>query len=124
MKILVDMNLSPRWVTLLDGAGIEATHWSTVGPGNAPDVVIMAYAADNDWVVLTTDLDFSSILAVTGGGKPSVVQIRARDVSPGVVGGQVIMALRATENDLKVGALITIDTSRTRMSMLPLRSGG
>jgi predicted nuclease of predicted toxin-antitoxin system len=124
VKILVDMNLSPRWVTLLDGAGIEATHWSTVGPGNAPDVVIMAYAADNDWVVLTTDLDFSSILAVTGGGKPSVVQIRARDVSPGVVGGQVIMALRATENDLKVGALITIDTSRTRMSMLPLRSGG
>jgi predicted nuclease of predicted toxin-antitoxin system len=27
MKLLVDMNLSPRWVTLLTGAGIVAEHY-------------------------------------------------------------------------------------------------
>lgn len=27
MKLLVDMNLSPRWVNLLADAGIEAAHW-------------------------------------------------------------------------------------------------
>jgi len=27
MKILVDMNLSPRWVEFLANAGIEAIHW-------------------------------------------------------------------------------------------------
>jgi predicted nuclease of predicted toxin-antitoxin system len=27
MKLLVDMNLSPRWVDLLADAGIEAAHW-------------------------------------------------------------------------------------------------
>ena len=28
MKLLVDMNLSPRGVSVLADAGVEATHWS------------------------------------------------------------------------------------------------
>jgi predicted nuclease of predicted toxin-antitoxin system len=36
MKLLVDMNLSPRWVSLLADAGIEAAHWSMLGATNAP----------------------------------------------------------------------------------------
>jgi predicted nuclease of predicted toxin-antitoxin system len=37
MKLLVDMNLSPRWLKLLSEAGIEAAHWSALGRANAPD---------------------------------------------------------------------------------------
>ena len=44
MKLLVDMNLSPRWIAWLAEAGIEAAHWSTLGAKNAPDSEIMAYA--------------------------------------------------------------------------------
>jgi predicted nuclease of predicted toxin-antitoxin system len=44
MKLLVDMNLSPKWVPVLAEAGIEATHWVTLGAGNAPDSEIMDYA--------------------------------------------------------------------------------
>lgn len=46
----------------------------------------MAYAKANEYIVLTHDLDFSTILAATHGEKPSVVQIRANDVNPGVIG--------------------------------------
>ena len=42
----------------------------------------MAYARDHGWVILTQDLDFGTILAVTHGEKPSVIQIRSEDVSP------------------------------------------
>ena len=48
MKLLGDMNLSPRWVKLLTGAGIEAVHWSTVGAKNSSDAAIMAYALAHD----------------------------------------------------------------------------
>lgn len=65
MKLLVDMNLSPRWVGLMATAGIDATHWSAIGQHNAPDTEIMAFAFANDYVVLTHDLDFSAILAAT-----------------------------------------------------------
>ena len=43
---------------------------------DAADIKIMAYAAEHGNIVLTHDLDFSAILAVTQGTKPSVVQIR------------------------------------------------
>jgi predicted nuclease of predicted toxin-antitoxin system len=71
---------------------IEAEHWSTLGMKNAPDLEIMAYTRANVCVVLTHDFDFSAIHAATHGEKPSVVQIRADDVSPDVIGAQVIIA--------------------------------
>jgi predicted nuclease of predicted toxin-antitoxin system len=120
MKLIVDMNLSPRWAGWLVNAGIEATHWSELGANNAPDSEIMTYASLNDYVVLTHDLDFSAILAATHGKKPSVVQIRADDVSPDVIGLQVIAALGQMVSELEAGALLTVDPNRTRMRLLPL----
>ena len=122
MKLLVDMNLSPRWVGLLVDAGIDAAHWSMVGASNAPDSEIMAYAKANDCIVLTHDLDFGAILAATQGKKPSVVQIRAQDVSPQTAGTHVVAALRQMAIELDEGALITVDTSRTRLRILPFQS--
>ena len=122
MKLIVDMNLSPHWVNILADAGIEAAHWSALGANNAPDSVIMAYARANNYVVFTHDLDFSAILAATQGDKPSVVQIRSEEVSPDVIGKHVIAALRQMATELEQGALLTIDPSRTRLRVLPLRS--
>jgi len=82
----------------------------------------MAYARANEYVVLTHDLDFSAILAATHGEKPSVVQIRAEDVSPDVIGRQVIRALRQMASELEEGALLTVDTNRTRLRVLPLET--
>lgn len=124
MKLLIDMNLSPRWVGVLVDAGIEAIHWSTCGEKNAPDSEITAYAGVNKYVVLTHDLDFGAILAATHGEKPSVVQIRAENVSPEIIGNQIIGALRQMASELEEGALLTIDPNRTRMSILPLQSRG
>lgn len=122
MKLLVDMNLSPSWVSLLADAGIEAAHWSTIGSAKASDSEIMAYAGANSYTVLTHDLDFSAILATTHGQKPSVVQIRADDLSLDAIGKQVVSAIRQMESDLEEGALLTIDPHRIRMRVLPLKS--
>lgn len=84
----------------------------------------MAYARMNGYVVLTHDLDFGAILAATHGEKPSVVQIRAEDVSPDVIGKQVIVALRQMAFELEAGALLTVDPNRTRLRVLPLPPRG
>jgi predicted nuclease of predicted toxin-antitoxin system len=124
MKLLVDMNLSPRWVGLLEEAGIAAVHWRDAGAHNASDVEIMDYARTNDYVVLTHDLDFGAILAATQGAKPSVVQIRAADVSAEAIGRAVLAALKQMESDLEKGALMTVDPQRARLRVLPLMSRG
>ena len=122
MKLLVDMNLSPRWVDRLNAAGLPAVHWSGIGRMDAPDVEIMAYAAKYDYVVLTHDLDFSAMLAATQGTKPSVVQIRSDNLSAAVIGDALIAALKQMAPELATGALLTVDPGRTRLHLLPLHS--
>lgn len=120
MKLIVDMNLSPRWITLLTEAGLEAVHWSTVGQTNARDTEIMAWAATNGYIVLTHGLDFSAILAATQDAGPSVVQIRTEDISHAVIGAKVVAALHQMKSELEAGALLSIDVNQTRLRLLPL----
>jgi predicted nuclease of predicted toxin-antitoxin system len=122
MKLLVDMNLSPKWVTLLHDSGWEAVHWSAVGQPTARDSEIMTFAAANDYVVLTHDLDFSAILAVTHGKKPSVIQIRSEDVSAEFIGKQTVTALGHMQAELEAGALLTVEPGRTHLRSLPIQS--
>jgi len=120
MKILVDMNLSPSWVEVFATAGFVASHWSDLGNVTAPDSTIMAFAKAESFVVLTLDLDFGAILAATGGDKPSVIQLRTDDVSPSVVGAEVVNSILQMSAELEAGALLTIGPSKSRMRLLPL----
>ena len=120
MRLLIDMNLSPKWVGFLNNAGFEAAHWSALGAANAPDPELMAYAKAHDFVVMTHDLDFGAILAASGSDGPSVVQIRADNLGLGAIGEQVIIALRQAEDAIASGALVTIDPKRSRITMLPI----
>jgi hypothetical protein len=61
MKLVVDMNLSPRWVGLLTTAGFEAVHWSEVGAATASDEQIMAWGIGADAVVLTWQINGARI---------------------------------------------------------------
>ena len=122
MKLLVDVNLSHRWVSYLRDQSIEATHWSSLGANNALDIEIMRYALEHGYVVLTRDLDFGHLLASTRAGKPSVVQIRAGRSGPDAIGIYVVATLKDRSDELSDGALITIDTMRTRLHVLPIGS--
>jgi predicted nuclease of predicted toxin-antitoxin system len=123
MKILLDMNMSPQWVNALANRGISATHWSSVGAFDASDMEITNFAKENDFVILTHDLDYGTILFVTNGQKPSVVQLRVNDIYPEIDTDYLISALNFVEAELENGALLTIDTKRTRVRILPLRDG-
>ena len=97
MKLLIDMNLSPDWVAAFTAANIEALHWSSVGSSRAEDTEIMEYARANDLVVLTQDLDFGTILALTQAESPSVVQLRAQNILPAHLGNTVIGCCRSMQ---------------------------
>jgi predicted nuclease of predicted toxin-antitoxin system len=120
VKILVDMNLSPLWVQALEDHGFAAIHWSSVGDSRALDSEVMKWAHENAHIVFTNDLDFGSILAITRATAPSVIQVRAQDVSPEHLNDLVVRALRQHEEILQQGALISIDEARLRSRILPL----
>jgi len=81
--------------------------------GESPD-------RQEDCIVFTHDLDFGALLAASGQSKPSVIQMRCEDTSPATMGAILIQALRLAEEDLRKGALVTVDPRRTRIRVLPL----
>ena len=116
------MNLSPAWVTLLAHSELESLHWSSVGRPDAPDVEIMSWARDNGYTVLTYDLDFGTILALTAASGPSVVQIRTQDVMSPQTSQSVIKVILRNRDPLQRGSLIVINESTERVRILPLRA--
>jgi len=102
------------------GNGIEAVHWSLIGSPNAPDSEIMIYAKEFDFTVLTNDLDFGYILALTQDKKPSVIQMRTGALGYDRIGALMLNAIKLLAADIDKGALVTIDQRKTRVNMLPL----
>jgi len=119
MKILLDMSLSPQWKQTLSEAGFETVHWSAIGAANAEDYEILDFARAAGYVIFTQDLDFGILLARNRNDRPSVIQVRTKDIFPEVAGAHVIAALRQMEQELECGALLTIDPHRYRIRMLP-----
>jgi predicted nuclease of predicted toxin-antitoxin system len=120
MKILLDMNLPLKLADLLTEKGVEAAHWFKIGAPNAKDSEIMEYARDYNYIIVTCDLDFSAILAVTRGQKPSVVQVRAQNLHTEQTANMIISALSHSKNELEKGAILSIDIKKARIRLLPL----
>jgi predicted nuclease of predicted toxin-antitoxin system len=125
VRLLIDMNLTPRWAVALAEAGHDAVHWSTLGASNAPDGVICEYARERQFVLITNDLDFPRILAHTLNSKPSIVLLRGEPLVPELRGEGLIGAIAECSAELDAGAILTLDWSgRPRARLLPLKRPG
>ena len=121
MRLLIDMNLTPRWVSFLQNSGHEAVHWSTIGSRSAKDSQICDHARKYGFVLLTNDLDFPQILAHTKGAAPSVMLLRGEPLVPEARGSALLGALQDCEVELNLGAIVTLDWSdKPRARVLPL----
>ncbi len=123
MRIVVDMNLSPRWAVRLGELGIDAVHWRDVGDPRASDAAIMAWARAERAVVLTHDLDFVVILALTQARGPSVVLLRMHDPAPFLAAALVAAAVGAHAPELGAGAVLVLERGGNRVRLLPVGRG-
>ena len=81
---------------------------------------IFAYAKKNDCVIVTHDLDFSAILSVTHGEKPSVIQIRGQALNNNLMSELIAIAYFQHSEELEQGAVLSLDVNNSRLRVLPL----
>ena len=120
MLVLIDMNLSPEWVPILAAGGVEAVHWSSIGPASASDTVLFEWARKAGAVLLTQDLDFPQLLYALQSSKPSVVLLRGMNEFEDSDRHRVCATLRQAESNLLAGVLLVIDPLRVRYRNLPV----
>ena len=75
------------------------------------------------YFLVTRDLDFGTLLALTEASGPSAVQVRTQDVLPDHLETLLVPALKQTQPDLEQGALVTVREDTTRVRVLPIRRG-
>ncbi|WP_337871531.1 DUF5615 family PIN-like protein [Meiothermus sp.] len=120
MKILLDMNLTPRWVGFLHERGYQAVRWSEVGLASANDLEVLRFAAREGYLLLTHDLDFGDLLAYSREARPSVVILRGVDLRPEASGEHLLRVLATAVEELETGAIVVMDAQRIRVRPLPL----
>lgn len=119
MKLLIDLNLSPDWISVFEKEGWQAVHWSTVGDLRASDSEVMEWARTNGFIVFTHDLDFGTLLATTHAQGPSVIQVRTQNVMPMSIGDRLVQVLKLYNSMLEKGAIVTVDEHKSRVRILP-----
>lgn len=76
MNVLLDMPVSPNLVHVLEEYGHVAVHASDLGLFRATDQELMELARQTDRIIITADLDFPQLLALSGAASPGLILFR------------------------------------------------
>lgn len=118
MKFLADMGVSIHVVAWLCAEGHDAIHLREEGLQRLPNGAIFAKAATEDRVLLTFDLDFGEVLALSGNQRVSVVIFRLRDARGPVQIARLTKVLLESSAALRKGAVIVVEDGRHRVRLL------
>ena len=120
MKILIDMNMSPKFVDLFAKKGVSAVHWIKVGSPSAKDTEIMEYANKNNYIVMTGDLDFNALMSISHGQKPSVILLRVQQINTEQDGERIVSVIIKNKEELLNGAILSMSAKKYRVRLLPI----
>lgn len=120
MRFLADMGVDLRIVEWLRQEGHDANHLRDEGLHRMPNGDIFTKAVAEDRVILTFDLDFGEIAALTAGRKASIVVFRLHNTRTPHVIGRLGTVLAASSDALERGAVVVVEETRHRVRHLPL----
>ena len=121
MKFLVDNALSPLVAEGLRGAGHDASHIRDYGLQTAEDKKIFSLAETENRIVISSDTDFGTILALWGKNKPSVILFRrGSDRRPEKQVALLLSNLPLIQDALEQGAVVVFEQTRLRIHTLPI----
>jgi predicted nuclease of predicted toxin-antitoxin system len=121
LRFIADMNLSPLTVNDLRRDGWEIVRVSDFLPADASDDKILAWTRSQDSVLITQDLDFSTLLALAGFSRPSLITLRLSNTDPSVVTSRLRRIIAQIEQALREGSAVTVDDINVRIRRLPVR---
>ena len=121
MRFLIDNALSPRVSEGLKKAGHDSVHLRDLGMQSAVDAVVFKTAAAEDRILVSSDTDFGTLLAVKREAKPSCILFRRSSGNDPVKLLNILLQYAPKFSDeLERGAVIVFTDNRIRVRELPL----
>lgn len=120
MKFLADMGISPRTADFLQDFGYDATHLHEEGLDRLSDSDVLTKARHERHVLLTHDLDFGELVAISEARLPSIVTFRLRSMQPNNVNRHLRAITEQHREALESGAMVTVTEGHIRVRRLPI----
>jgi predicted nuclease of predicted toxin-antitoxin system len=124
MRFLTDMGVAQRIVRWLRNEGHDAVHLREERLHRLPNGAIFEKAYAESRVILTFDLDFGEIIALSGGKPVSVILFRLHNTRAAHVMERLKKVLKDSGDDLEKGAIVVVEESRHRTRRLPIGTKG
>jgi predicted nuclease of predicted toxin-antitoxin system len=120
MKFLADMGISLRTVVWMRDRGYDIKHLREEGLQRLPDEEIIVKANVEQRIILTLDLDFSRLLALSGEQFPSVILFRLGNENYHIINDRLQAVLSQCREDLQAGAIVSVSSESLRVRQLPI----
>ncbi len=120
MKLLLDQGLPRSSALMLRASGFDAVHTGECGLSIAIDRDILSVARNQQRHILTLDSDFHTIVALENWTRPSVIRIRIEGLKGKKMARLICQVIESCEQDLKEGALVSVEEGRIRVRRLPI----
>lgn len=120
MRFLLDMGLALSTAEFLRRRGHDAVHLRDETLQRSSDASIVDKALSEHRIILTHDLDFSRIVAISREQAPSVITFRLANMTPARVNSYLGEILDRFAFQLEVGALISVSEPGIRVRLLPI----
>jgi predicted nuclease of predicted toxin-antitoxin system len=105
----------------LKSLGHDVVRVNEILPIDASDELIIEQARRDSRIILTQDLDFSRIIAVSGESAPSLISLRLTSSRIEYVHSLLSRVLPGLEAQSVEGAIITVEDATIRRRSLPIR---
>ena len=120
MKFLLNANISPLLIPLLEKEHHAIRSVIRLGKHAAKDIEIADIARVNDETIITHDLDYGTILAFSGESKPSVIIFRVLPIGVEIFHTLIQLNWDRIEQPLTDGAIVIFENDALRIRKLPI----
>ncbi|MEK6642638.1 MAG: DUF5615 family PIN-like protein [Planctomycetota bacterium] len=120
MKFLIDQPLSPLLAEWLRGEGHDAYHARERNLSRSADEHIFGIAAEEGRIVVTSDLDFSRILALSGNSRPGLILFRAGNITDVQMLELLRKILSQVDGPQLFNSVVVADRDTMRIASLPI----
>ena len=120
MKVLLDMPVSSSLLDVLDAYGHEGVHAHQIGQDRASDRELLEIARREGRIVITADLDFPRLLALSSAEGPGLILFRGGNYSDAEMCDLLERVLRQVAPDALESSICVVDKKRIRITRLPL----
>jgi predicted nuclease of predicted toxin-antitoxin system len=120
MRFLADMGVDIRIVQWLRQTGHDAIHLRDEGLHRIPNGEIFLKAISENRIIITFDLDFGEIVALSKGQKGSVILFRLHNTRTPHLISRLTTVFRDCARALQEGAVVVVEESRHRVRLLPI----